>query len=354
MQKAAFSIEKYVFDKVNIDLNNNTSKNNSLILQRKQKINALIIHNNIDNFSAKNPVITIGTFDGVHRGHHKVIEQLKTIAKKVNGESVIFTFYPHPRITLSENHADLRLITTLKEKTTLLEKAGIDHLVVFPFTHEFASLHYDEFIKEILINKMHLHTLVVGYDHKLGRNREGSYQNIVKLSQQLNFGVVQTETFDVDGINISSSKIRHALQKGNIKMANHYLGYAFSINGIVSNGNQIGRKIGYPTANIEALDPYKLIPEEGVYAITIEVKGKAHKGMLNIGFRPTIEQNADHRTIEAHIFNFSQDIYKQEVTIHIYDRIRDEIKFDSIEQLKAQLNNDKKTVEQRLQTFVDC
>lgn len=312
----------------------------------------MIIHHNIDNFSAVNPVVTIGTFDGVHRGHHKVLEQLNTIAKKSNGESVIFTFYPHPRITLSNNHSDLRLITTLEEKAAQLEKAGIDHLVVFPFTREFASLHYDEFIKNILIDKMKMHTLVVGYDHRLGRNREGTFENITALSEKLNFDVVQTETIDVDGINISSSKIRHALQEGDIKKANQFLGYTFSINGIVAEGNRVGRGIGYPTANIEALDPYKLIPAEGVYAITIDVNGKIYKAMLNIGFRPTIEQNADHRTIEAHIFNFAQDIYKQEVTLHLYDRIRDEMKFDSLEQLKNQLNNDKKTVEQRLEFFV--
>ncbi|HKK81606.1 MAG TPA: bifunctional riboflavin kinase/FAD synthetase [Prolixibacteraceae bacterium] len=314
----------------------------------------MIIHHNINNFSAAKPVITIGTFDGVHRGHHKVLEQLNSIANKINGESVIFTFYPHPRITLSNNHSDLRLITTLEEKAAQLEKAGIDHLVVFPFTREFASLHYDEFIKKILIDKLHLHTLVVGYDHKLGQNREGSFENIVNLSKILNFEVIQTETFDVHGINISSSIIRQALQEGDIKKANEYLGYTFSIKGIVAEGNRIGRSINYPTANIEATDSYKLIPAEGVYAITINIHNETHKAMLNIGFRPTIEQNADHRTIEAHIFNFSKNIYKQNVTIHFHDYIRKEMKFDSVEQLKAQLNNDKKTVEQRLQTFVDC
>ncbi|MDA3879788.1 MAG: bifunctional riboflavin kinase/FAD synthetase [Prolixibacteraceae bacterium] len=308
----------------------------------------MIIHNNIESFSAKKTVITIGTFDGVHLGHQKVIGQLNNIAKKINGESVLFTFYPHPRITLANGNIDLRLITTLDEKSNQLEKAGINHLVVYPFTREFAALTYEQFIKQILIDKLNLHTLIVGYDHKLGKNREGSFDNILKLSKKLNINVAQTETFNVNGINISSSKIRQALQQGDVKTANSYLGYTFSLNGIVARGNQIGRSIGYPTANIEASDPYKLIPAEGVYAITIDVEGKKLKAMLNIGYRPTVVKNADNRTIEAHIFNFNADIYQKEVTIYFHQRIRDEKKFKSLEKLKEQLNNDKETIKQIL------
>lgn len=304
----------------------------------------MIIHHNLEKFNVANPVITIGTFDGVHLGHRKVIDQLNKLASKVKGESVLFTFYPHPRLVLFREEANLRLITTLSEKIEQLEKAGIDHLVVYPFTKEFASLPYTDFIERILINKFNMNTLVVGHDHHLGKNREGTYENIALLAKQKGFNVEKINTFLIDEIGISSSKIRKALQFGKIAIANRYLGYTFSLHGIVVEGNRLGRSIGFPTANVETSDVYKIIPAEGVYAITIMVDQIIYKAMLNIGHRPTINSNADYRTIEAHIFDFNKNIYKQEVTIYFHERIRNEQKFDSIDELMAQLTRDKETI----------
>lgn len=309
----------------------------------------MIIHHSLDHFKAKNPVITIGTFDGVHLGHRMVIDQLNHIAAKIDGESVLFTFYPHPRLVVAKGESNLRLITTLEEKTNRLEHAGVDQLVVYPFDENFAALSYREFIQTILIDKMGMHTLVVGHDHRLGRNREGTYDKIVELSKELNFRVEKIDALLIDEVDISSSKIRKALQTGNIEKVNNYLGYRFTIHGTVAVGNQVGRSIGFPTANIEASDPYKIIPAEGVYAITAEVEGKIHKAMLNIGFRPTLDANADRRTIEAHLFDFNEDIYQNEVTLRFYKRIRSEHKFASLDELKQQLRIDQNKVQELLQ-----
>jgi riboflavin kinase / FMN adenylyltransferase len=308
----------------------------------------LKIHNDIDFFEAANPVITIGTFDGVHLGHRKVIDQLKRIAESVSGESVVFTFYPHPRLVVSANESNLRLLTTFSEKAEQLELAGVDHLVVYPFTIDFAELTYDQFISEILIKKLHMHTLVIGYDHRLGKNREGTYNNIVALAKKFSFNVEKIDTFLIKGIDISSSKIRAALQKGEIETANLFLGYTYSLQGEVTEGNRIGRGIGFPTANILIGDRYKLIPAEGVYAVTVQYGKELFKGMLNIGFRPTIELNADHRTIEVNIFNFDRDIYQEELTIFFHHRIRSEQKFKSIEELRSQLVIDREHIEKLL------
>jgi len=306
----------------------------------------MIIHNDINLFQAVNPVITIGTFDGVHHGHKEVIGKLKEIASNVKGESVIFTFYPHPRLVVSAHESNLRLLTTFTEKTYQLELAGIDHLVVYPFTIDFAELTYENFISNILIEKLNLHTLVIGHDHRLGKNREGTYENVISLSKKLHFNVEKIDTYLINGIDISSSKIRTALQKGEIEKANDYLGYNFQLTGIVTNGNQIGRNIGFPTANIIATDHSKLIPGEGVYAVMVDLDGKQYNGMMNIGFRPTIEVNADHRIVEVHIFNFEGNIYQKEITISFRKRIRNEKKFNSVEELRLQLVEDQKTVEE--------
>jgi len=308
----------------------------------------MLIHNDINLFKAENPVITIGTFDGVHEGHKKVIGRLNDIAASVHGESVIFTFYPHPRLVVSAHESNLRLLTTFTEKAHQLELAGIDHLVVYPFTIDFAELTYEKFIADILIKKLNLHTLVIGHDHRLGKNREGTYDNIISLSRKLHFTVEKIDTFLINGIDISSSKIRTALQRGEIEKANDYLGYNYQITGNVTNGNQIGRNIGFPTANIITTDHSKLIPSEGVYAVIVTVEDKQYQGMLNIGFRPTIDQNADHRTIEVHIFNFEENIYNKEITISFKKRIRSERKFNSIEELRLQLVDDQQLIEKIL------
>jgi riboflavin kinase / FMN adenylyltransferase len=305
----------------------------------------LKINNDIDLFEAVNPVITIGTFDGVHLGHRKVIAQLNEIAATVGGESVVFTFYPHPRLVVSANESNLRLLSTFDEKANLLELAGVDHLVVYPFTIDFAELTYDQFIKDILIKKLHLNTLVLGHDHRLGKNREGTFNNIISLTRQLSFKVEKIDTFLIDNIDISSSKIRVALQKGEIEKANSFLGYSYSLQGVVTEGNKIGRSIGFPTANLVSGDHFKLIPAEGVYAVSVQCEGEMFKGMLNIGFRPTLEINADHRTIEVNIFNFDRDIYQKEITVYFHRRIRSEQKFGSIEELKNQLIIDRDNIE---------
>ncbi len=301
----------------------------------------LKIHYDIDFFKATNPVITIGTFDGVHLGHRKVIARLNEIARELRGESVIFTFYPHPRLVVSANESNLRLLSSFTEKAELLEKAGVDHLVVFPFTLDFAEMSYEEFIREILIEKMHIHTLVVGHDHRLGKKREGSYENILSLQKKLSFNVEKIDTFILNEVDISSSKIRAAIQSGDFDKANSFLGYNYSIQGVVTEGKKIGRGIGFPTANIICGDPYKLVPVEGVYAVTIGFEDKMYKGMMNIGFRPTFNNNADHRTLEVNIFDFDQDIYQMQLTVFIHKRIRDERKFPNIYRLKDQLIEDK-------------
>ena len=301
------------------------------------------IHTNLKSFNATNPVVTIGTFDGVHLGHQKVILRLKEIAKKYNGETVIFTFYPHPRLVTSPNETNLRLLTTLEEKTKLFEKFGIDHLVVYPFNNAFSELTYTEFVKQILVEKMKTRCLVVGYDHKFGKNREGGFEYLKKCAVKFNFEVEKLNALFVDEENVSSTKIREALQSGEINKANHYFGYEFALHGTVVSGKQLGRKLGFPTANIETSDKHKIIPGYGVYAVKVIVNDQYYNGMLNIGTRPTFNKNADNRSIEVNIFDFSDDIYKQKITLVFFDKIRNEQKFSGVEMLVEQLKKDKKT-----------
>ncbi|MBN2262863.1 MAG: bifunctional riboflavin kinase/FAD synthetase [Prolixibacteraceae bacterium] len=311
----------------------------------------MIVHQNINHFKAINPVVTIGTFDGVHRGHRKVIAQLNSLAAKAGGQSVIFTFYPHPRLVVSKQEHNLRLLTTLDEKIELLGKSGIDHLVIFPFTPQFAALTYREFMQDILLEKLGLHTLVVGHDHRFGKNREGTFENLLALSKQTGFKLERIDALLVDEVDVSSTKIRNALQQSDVAKANHYLGYTFSLKGTVTKGNQIGRKIGFPTANIEASDPNKLIPAKGVYAITVDVEGQIYPAMLNIGYRPTVNSNADNRTIEAHILGFDADIYQKEITLFFHEHVRTEQRFNSIDELKLQLETDKKKISEILRAY---
>ncbi|MDQ2179900.1 bifunctional riboflavin kinase/FAD synthetase [Marinifilum sp. D714] len=302
------------------------------------------IYTDLKDFSALNPVVTIGTFDGVHLGHRKVIRRLQELAHKVNGETVIFTFYPHPRLVLSEENNGLRLINTLEEKKVLLEAAGIDHLVIYPFTKEFSKLSYVEFVEQILVKQLGMKYLVVGYDHRFGHNREGKYEDLKVFADQLNFKIERQDVLNMDAINISSTKIRKAIGEGDIKTANKYLGYRFFIKGDVVDGKKLGNKIGFPTANIDPQESYKLVPKDGVYAVKVDVDDKRYLGMLNIGVRPTVNNQLDNRSIEVHILDFDQDIYYKNITIHFYKRIRNEQFFASIDELKAQLVKDKEAV----------
>ncbi len=291
----------------------------------------------------KNPVVTVGTFDGVHIGHSKIFQKMTAIARASDGETVVITFHPHPRLVIHPDSKDLKFINTLERKYELIGENEIDHLVIIPFTPEFASTNADVFVKNILVDKIGVHELVVGYDHHFGKNREGSFEELLGLAEAYNFRVEQIPAQDIDNIAVSSTKIRNALKKGDIKAANKLLGYEYSITGTVVGGQKIGHKLGFPTANVDLLDVYKLITANGVYACRIMYKGKLCLGMGNIGYRPTTN-NGD-LTIEVHIFDFDEDIYGETITIFFVDRIRDEVKFRDLDALKNQLIKDKKTVQ---------
>lgn len=307
------------------------------------------IYHSLDQFNARSPVVSIGTFDGLHKGHQLILETLKKRAAEMNGESVVFTFYPHPRIVTSPNESNLRLLTTREEKEALFKKYGIDHLIIYPFDKAFAALNYREFVEQFLVKKMGTQCLVVGYDHKFGKNREGGFEDLKQCADKYGFRIEKMDALSDSGNNISSTKIREALQQGDIKTANYYLGHPFSLHGTVVEGKQLGRKLGFPTANIEASDKYKIIPGYGVYAVNIEISGKQHIGMLNIGTRPTFNKNADNRSIEVNIFNFSEKIYGEKITLYFVDKIRDEKKFTGVESLVEQLKKDKQTALKILQ-----
>ena len=299
------------------------------------------IHYNLDNFKAVNPVVTIGTFDGVHLGHREVISELKRISSISGGESVVFTFEPHPRIVIAPQEDSLRLLSTKNEKINLMEKIGIDHLVIYPFTIDFSKLSYNEFVREILVGKMKISSLVVGYDHRFGQGRKGDYSSLELLSKELNFKVEQLSQLLVDSKVVSSTKIRMALEAGDVSKANHFLGYRYSLSGKVIEGKQLGRKLGFPTANIETFDNHKLVPGDGVYVVFVQTGGRMYKGMLNVGIRPTVNYNADHKSIEVHIFDFDSDIYNTEITLYFVMKIRDEQKFTGIVELHKQLVKDR-------------
>ena len=297
----------------------------------------------------RNPVVTVGTFDGVHIGHGKIFQKMAGIARECDGETVVVTFHPHPRLVVHPDSKNLKFINTQERKYDLIEKNGIDHLVIIPFTLEFATTDASTFVKDILVDKIGVKELVVGYDHHFGKNRQGSFEELLRLAKKFDFQVEQIPVQDINNIAISSTKIRNALKEGNIRVANELLGYEYSITGIVVEGNRIGHKIGFPTANIELQDEYKLIMAIGVYACRVQCKGKIYLGMSNIGYRPTIN-NSD-LTIEVHIFDFDEEIYGDTITIFFVDRIRDEEKFKDLNALKAQLMNDKDIVQEILKGF---
>ena len=299
------------------------------------------IHYGLDNFEAKRPVVTIGTFDGVHLGHREVIAELKRIAYNTGGESVVFTFFPHPRMVVTPNEDTIRLLTSQAEKCILLEELLLDHLVIYPFTREFASLSYSEFVKKILVDQMHICKLVTGYDHKFGHDRQGDFHALKILGDFHGFEVEQLDPLLVENVAVSSTKIRQALETGDIQKASHYLGYPYLLKGKVVEGRRLGREIGFPTANILPDDQHKLIPTDGVYAVLVNVGDMQYKGMLNVGTRPTVNTNVDHRSIEVHILDFSADIYQSDISVSFVERIRNEVKFGSLDQLKEQLVLDK-------------
>ena len=305
------------------------------------------IYQNIDDFEGSDyTIVTVGTFDGLHIGHQRIIQRMVELTEEQSGETVVITFHPHPRLVIDAGNYNLKFITTENKKFELLEALGIDHLIILPFTKAFSEIPASDFIRDYLVHKLQVKMLVVGYDHHFGKNREGNYDQLFKQGIQYGFGVEEIPAQYVEDVAVSSTQIRNALNEGNLRLTNRMLGYDYSITGRVTEGNKIGRSIGFPTANIEIEDKYKLIAAGGVYACNAEVAGKIYKGMGNIGIRPTIGKHDF--SIEVHIFDFDEDIYGKEITIYFIDRVRDEVKFNSLDDLKAQLIKDKKTVLHKL------
>lgn len=292
----------------------------------------------------KNPVLTLGMFDGIHIGHQAIIRQLNEIAEKENGESVLLTFEPHPRVVLGKGADDLQLLTTLDEKKELLEKSGLENLILHPFTKEFANLSAEEFVKELLVNQIGIHTIVIGYDHHFGKNRKGNFEQLHQLSKNFGFNCIKIEEVKSDGNHISSTQIRNALIQGNVEFANEGLGRNYSLTGKVIHGDKLGRTLGFPTANLET-EQFKLIPGNGVYIVKAFLKDEIFKGLLSIGTRPTVT-NSNEKRAEVYLMDFDREIYGETLKIEVSHKIRDDQKFDSLEDLVEQMNLDKKTAEQ--------
>ena len=294
------------------------------------------IHEGLADFpSISHAVVTSGTFDGVHLGHQKILHRLSELAKKNNGETVLLTYWPHPRLVLYPKEHHLRLLSTFEEKVELLRGFGIDHLIKLPFTQEFSQMSSVDFIQQILVEKIRTKCLVIGYDHKFGKNREGSFDYLQAHSKALGFDIEEISRQDVEEMGVSSSKIRTALESGDLLTATSYLGRPYSLSGEVVEGQQIGRSIGFPTANILVKDDYKLLPKNGVYAVNVQVENRQYKGMLNLGNRPTVA--GEQKTIEVHLFDFSENLYAMNVTVAFIHFLRDEKKFADLAALKAQL-----------------
>jgi len=284
-------------------------------------------------------VVTSGTFDGVHVGHQKILQRIVNVAKRKGGKSIVLTFWPHPRFVLKKNPEDLKLLTTFEEKIDLLERSGIDYLVKIPFTSRFSQLTSEEFIQQILVSALNTKMLVIGYDHRFGKNREGGFDYLMEHSGQYGFEMEEIPRQDVEHVGVSSTAVRNALMNGEIHIANEFLGRHYCINGFVTEGDRIGRSIGFPTANIDVPESYKLIPADGAYAVKVRWKQELFDGMLNIGQRPTV--SGHERRIEVNIFNFNKDIYNERLTIEFVQSLRKEQKFSNIGKLKEQLELDK-------------
>ncbi|RIV23657.1 bifunctional riboflavin kinase/FAD synthetase [Fibrisoma montanum] len=299
----------------------------------------MIVHRGIDTIQPlPYAVVTSGTFDGVHLGHQTILARLVEITRANAGESVVLTYWPHPRTVVSNDSQNLKLLSTLDEKIERLEQAGVDHLIVIPFTRSFSQLTSEEFIRQILIDAIGTRKLVIGYDHRFGKDRQGGFDYIQQHQHEYGFDVEEIPRQDVDAVGVSSSKIRAALNEGNIHAASLFLGRPYNLTGTIIKGQQLGRTIGYPTANMQVDDPVKLIPANGVYAVDVLYNGSTYGGMLNIGFRPTVA--GTHQTIETYIFDFDRDIYGEHLTLLFREFLRPEQKFDGLPALVAQLKRD--------------
>jgi riboflavin kinase/FMN adenylyltransferase len=302
----------------------------------------MIVHQGYENLCLKNPVVTLGIFDGVHLGHKVLIARLIDTAKNLNGESVIITFFPHPRLVLSENKASLAFLTTLDEKTTLLQKNGVDHLIIIPFDHDLSNKEACQFIEEILVKKIGAICLIAGFNNLFGRKGNSDFGTIRKCAESFKIKVEHVEALETDKGIVSSTLIRDALLRGELEEANSLLGYNYILNGTIVEGKRLGRELGFPTANIDPDSKNKLIPKDGVYAVEVTVDGAGYLGMMNIGTNPTVNDNASNRTLEVNIFDFDRQIYQSKICIVFRRRLRDEIKFSNITLLVEQLELDKK------------
>lgn len=308
------------------------------------KAHFMHIHEGLaDPLPIERAVVTIGTFDGVHIGHQQILKRVVKQAKEVQGQSVVITFWPHPRLILNPEDRSLRLINTFEEKAHLLEEAGIDHLVAIPFTKSFSEMSREDFVRQVLMEKLHTKRLIIGYDHRFGKGREGDFQFLKDHEDAFGFRVEEISKQEVDDIAVSSTKIRRALQEGEVSLANTYLGKAFTLSGHVIEGNQLGRTLGFPTANLSVDAPYKLIPADGVYAGLIKVESTSFPCMVNIGKRPTIGD--EKHSVEIHIIGFDGNLYGKKLVVALHKRLREERKFEGLEALKTQLEADKKEVQ---------
>ena len=300
------------------------------------------IHRDIEHLPAfKNAVITIGTFDGVHMGHRQIIDKLKSEAKANNGETVIITFHPHPRKVVSSAILGIRLINTLEERIELLEGLGIDHLVIVPFTDAFANQPAEDYVKDFLLDKFHPNTIIIGYDHRFGRDRLGDYRLLEKMAATHNYKLKEIPKHILENISISSTNIREAILHSDIATANSLLGYEFFFSGEVVHGDKLGRKLGYPTANLKIQNEEKIIPGNGIYAVYAQPEGAAKKlkGMMSVGFRPTVDGKK--RVVEVNLFDFDKEIYGQSLMVYVKKFLREEVKYDSLEALVKQIDQDK-------------
>ena len=302
----------------------------------------------ITKYDKEHPtVITIGTFDGVHIGHRKILKKLIKNAKSHNLKSTVLTFFPHPRMVLQKDN-DIKLLNTIDEKVKILDELGLDYLIIHPFTKEFSRLSATEFVRDILVNSLKTKKIIIGYDHRFGRNRDANIKDLNAFGNALDFEVEEIPAQEIDDVSVSSTKIRKALEEGQMEIANKYLGYPYMLTGTVKKGKGLGRQLYFPTANLHIEESYKLIPKNGVYVVQSKIDGTIVFGMMNIGYNPTVSETKNlpankQKSIEIHFFDFNQDLYGQKLQIDVLARIRDEQKFESVEVLKNQLTKDKET-----------
>ena len=306
---------------------------------RHSKTIALKIFHSINDFkSTKKTILTLGTFDGVHLGHRKILEKLTQNVENEKYESLVLTFFPHPRMVL-KGQSEVKLLNTIEEKIELLEKIGIQNLVIHPFDEKFSELTAEEFVKKVLVNQFHIQKIIIGHDHRFGRNRTANIDDLINFGKQYHFEVEQISVQEINEVSISSTKIRTALTDGNIALANEFLGYDYVLSGIITKGKQLGRTIGFPTANLRIQEKFKLIPRNGVYIVKSSINQKTVFGMMNIGFNPTVA--GENLSIEVHYFNFDADLYDQEIKVSLLEYLRTEQKFGSVDLLKEQLAKDR-------------